>query len=508
MAHGSGPVIANGRWRARRWFWNRFAIFKYSHNHPTPVPLPVPDRAVGLVPVASQYRHVPIERALVADRIPSDERQTVKRVFSRIQAALYRLVPPQQRGLPPTDADPHVALDKAYTAAHRRRFPAPERPASLDGPDLGALAVASPFACYLAANGDGTFGWDLRVLDEFECHPGLRALGVVVTFAAESSDSTLTAVRIDCDAGSCTPSDPDWQLARRLALTAASTHLSLVRHFGWIHLASGGPLAVVTRNRLPADHPVRRLVWPHVYATQYSNDLITLDQLTIGGDFESIFSFTHKGVNALIDATIDAFDFGVVDPDVDASARGLEGVATPSIDNRRQHHAVFVAHARRYLERYYDDDRIAADTALNAWRVELSKRMRGVDRVAGETVTIDGTARLVAAIIQLATVEHEILGSGMWDYQLWSDAVPARLPIDGTPAPLDVYQRLVNANFNLNVHRTALLSDFSSLALDANGADAFRAFQADLRTLQATLDAGTAEPWRMEPKRLKANINA
>jgi arachidonate 15-lipoxygenase len=501
-------MIAGLRWRARRWFWDRFTIFKYDHNHPTPVPAPVSDRPVGLTSLASHYRHIHIERALVADRIPRDERQTVKRVFSRLQAALYRVVPAQQRGLPPLDADPRVALDHAYTAAHRRRFPAPTRPGALDHLDLGTLAVSSPFACYVAANGDGTFGWDLRLLDDFEYHRGLRPLGAVVTFETKADEPGLGAIRIDCDAGSCTPSDTDWDLARRLALSAASTHLSLVRHFGWVHLACGGPLAAVTRNLLPPDHPVRRLVWPHVYATQYSNDLITLDQLTSGGDFESIFSFTHDGVSALVDATIDAFDFGVVDPDVDASRRGLAGLATPSIDNRRQHHAVFLAHARRYLERYYDDDRIAADAAVQSWRSELTKRMRGVERVAGETVTIDGTARLVAGIIQLATVEHEILGSGMWDYQLWSDAVPARVPINGSSAPLDVYQRLVNANFNLNVHRTALLSDFSPLALDANGADAFRTFRADLLALQIALDADPAAPWRMEPKRLKANINA
>jgi hypothetical protein len=509
VAYRGGQVIADLRWRARRWFWNHFATFKYDHNHPTPVPIPAPDGPVGLVPLGSQYRHIRIDRALVADRIPTDERQPAKRVFSRIQAALYRLASPQQRGLPPADADPHVALGRAYTAAHRRRFPAPTRPSALDEPDLGSLAVASPFACYVAANGDATFGWDLRLLDGFECHPGLRPLGVEVTFEREPSGEGLRAVRIDCDAGSCTPSDPDWQLACRLAMSAASTHLSLVRHFGWIHLASGGPLAVVTRNQLPPDHAVRRLVWPHVYATQYSNDLITLDQLTTGGDFESIFSFTHHGVSGLIDATIDDFDFGRVDPDVDASLRGLQEVPTPSIDNRRQHHAVFLAHARRYLERYYDDDRIAADVAVQSWRNELGRRIRGVDRVAGETVTVEGTARLVAGIIQLATVEHEILGSGMWDYQLWNDAVPARVPIDDGPrAPLDVYQRLVNANFNLNVHRTALLSDFSPLALDANGADAFRAFRADLLALQASLDTGPAAPWRMEPNRLKANINA
>jgi arachidonate 15-lipoxygenase len=64
------------------------------------------------------------------------------------------------------------------------------------------------------------------------------------------------------------------------------------------------------------------------------------------------------------------------------------------------------------------------------------------------------------------------------------------------------------ANFNLNVHRTALLDDFSTLALDAKGADAFRAFRSDLLELQRSLDATPSAPWRMDPKRLKANINA
>jgi arachidonate 15-lipoxygenase len=501
--------MSGARWRARQWFWNHIATFKYDHNHPTPVPPPVADGPVGLVPLASQYRHIPIERAMVADRIPADERQRVKQVFSRIQALLYRVLSPQQRGLPPVDADSRVALAAAYTAAHRRRFPPPTRPAAVDQLDLGELAVASPFACYLTANGDGTFGWDLRLLEKFERHPGMRPLGVVVTFEPSGADGPLRATRIDSDAGSCTPSDPGWPVACRLAMSAASTHLSLVRHFGWIHLASGGPLAVATRNHLPPEHPVRRLVWPHVYATQYSNDLITLDQLTNGGDFESIFSLSHRGVSSLIDATIDEFDLGVVDPDVDAARRGVQGLTSPSIENRRQHHRVFLAHARRYLDCYFDDDRISADAAMQSWRAELDRRIHGIDQVAGSAPTVDGTARLVAAIIQLATVEHEILGSGMWDYQLWSDAVPARVPVDlASGVPVDVYQRLVNANFNLNVHRTALLSDLSSLALDDGGADAFRAFRSDLLALQESLDATSSAPWRMEPKRLKLNINA
>jgi arachidonate 15-lipoxygenase len=245
-----------------------------------------------------------------------------------------------------------------------------------------------------------------------------------------------------------------------------------------------------------------------VYATQYSNDLITVDLLSTSGDFEGMFSCTHDSVCALIGGSAADFDLGTVDPDVDASQRGLDGLATPSIDNRRQHHTVFLAHARRYLEHYYDDEQIASDPAVQAWCDDIRLRVHGVDRVAGRCTTLDAVARLVAAVIQLACVEHEILGSGMWDYQLWNDAVPARVMADGSEVPVDVYQRLVNANFNLNVHRTPLMSDFSRLALDPGGAEAFTTFRADLERLQATLDTEPSAPWRMEPKRLKANINA
>ena len=203
VAHGQARLIARLRWRARRWFWNRLGLLKYDHNHPDAVPVPVAERPLALVPLASQYRRIPIQRALVADRIPADEHQAVKRAFSRFQAAMYRLLSPQQRGLPPVDADPGVALDVAYTTAHRRRFPPPVRPAALgelEGWESATVrdptSARSPWRARSPATSpptaDGTFTWDLRVLDEFEYHSGLRPLGSVVTFEAEAGWAPAT----------------------------------------------------------------------------------------------------------------------------------------------------------------------------------------------------------------------------------------------------------------------------------------------------------------------------
>jgi hypothetical protein len=51
------------------------------------------------------------------------------------------------------------------------------------------------------------------------------------------------------------------------------------------------------------------------------------------------------------------------------------------------------------------------------------------------------------------------------------------------------------------------MSDFSPLASDPGGKDAFMQFRKDLGTLQAQLSQQPSEVWRIEPQTLKANLN-
>jgi hypothetical protein len=500
-------------WRLRRAFWNALLIFKFRHAKPLIVPVPrAGDRSIVPVPFAAKFPRIPISGIVVADHVPSDEAQTPALRFCQLQAALYGVYSPMQRGLPSIDADPYVALAAAYTPGHVRCYPAPSRPAEFDGDiDLGQLAVSSPYACYLEQGGLGTFRWDLTALDGFECHRGVLSPSALVEFTLDPSERRLHATRIDCEFGSCTPSDPYWGRAQRLALCAVSTHISLVRHFNWIHLVCGGPFAFVTRNCLPVDHPIRRLLQPHIFATQSSNQIVTIDQMTPGGDFENTFSFTHVGMCKLFEASCDDFDLRMINPTLDAIRRGVADVpfTTPAFDNRLALMRVIRDHTARYLALYFgSDDAIAGDPSFARWLDNLRGRVpRGVDEMAGSPVTIDGAVLLLSTLIYLTTVEHEIVGSGVWNYQLWSDAQPVRVYRNGERQPLDVYQRLVNANFNLNIHRTPLMSDFSSLALDGGGANAFQRFRSDLADLQQAMDGEPAACWRIEPRILKANIN-
>lgn len=499
-------------WRFRRAFWIAFQSLMSRAAKPLVVPVPpAADPPIAPVPFTEMYPRVPIAGLVVADHAPKDEFRLVVLLAKKLELWLDTVVSPMQPGLPEVDADPYRALERACPPPYRRLYPMPVRPPGYDGGvDLGYLAVASPYACYLEVGDDGVPVWDVGSLDGFEMHPGLVSPAARVQFAVDEARRRLRAVRIDSALGSCQPTDAGWDGAVRLAMCGVSTHLSLVRHFNWVHLVCAGPLAIVTHNRLPGRHPIRRLLQPHVYCTHFGNQIVTIDQMEVGGDFENMFSYTHAGMCALFEATAPGFDLRMIEPDLDAQRRGIAGlpVDMPALDNRRALMQTIRDHVVRYLALYFDSDAaLASDGPYGEWVRDLSEHVAGVREIAGTPFTLEGAVLLLSTIVYMTTVEHEIIDSGPWDYQLWNDVQPVRVAEDGRRPPLDVYQRLVNWNFSLNVHRTPLMSDFTGLALDARGADAFRQFRDDLGDLQRRMNAEPGGPWRMEPRFLKANIN-
>jgi len=501
-------------WALRKRFWNRIATAKFSRNKPAVIPIPRDDqRKLKPVSLASQFSGIPIPNILVADHVPGDETERLKHAFYEFQVAMYGVLSPMEDGLPPIDADPKKALDEAYSSAQRALFPVPVLPDEYKNrADLGYLAVASPYACFVEKAPEGGYQWDFRKLERYEHHEDLRSLGVRVRFRVDELARRLEATEIECELGTCKPGDTNWELAEKIALCAATTYASLVRHFNWVHLAAGAPLAMATRNSLPADHPVRRLLWPHIFGTQYSNELVTKGQMVKGGEFDTIFSFTQQGMCKLFEETYNEYDITTLDPTLDAQRRGIKdaGFETPALANRQSLFDVMHAHAVAYLHLYYSSDQqLGSDASFQSWVDELQRMIPGgVQKLLGSAITIESAARLIAAFIYLASVEHEILGTGLWNYQMWTHIQPARVYKNGQREPLDVYQRLVNANFNLNVSRAQLLQDFSYLAVDEKGAAAFRTFLSELRGLQAKLEQEPFAHWKIYPKILEANINA
>jgi arachidonate 15-lipoxygenase len=205
------------------------------------------------------------------------------------------------------------------------------------------------------------------------------------------------------------------------------------------------------------------------------------------------------------------FDFIVNDPEEDAKRRGLAGAPfdLPSQQNLQALFDVIYEHARHYLGLYYENDAgIRSDPAVCSWLDQLNKTIPNGVKVSRSDVTFATLVRLIARFIYLVSVQHEMLGTFLWNYQLWTHRQPARVYKDGGREPLDVYQRLVNANFNLNVTRTRLMDDFSRLALDDAAKQAFVTFRTRLDELQSKMEKEPWTVWKIYPEILEANINA
>ncbi len=501
-------------WKVRKAFWNWLTVKKFLANTPEEVPVPTDDvRKVSTIPMRVRYPGIPIDNILVADHVPGDEKQPLKLLFIKFQTFLYKVYPPEKQGLPSISADPFTALRSAYGLGHRAHFPPPALPKEYQGPiDLGQLAVAGPYSYYLQAvpgAAPGTsYEWDFRHLGQFEHHHGLRSLGVRVRFEVDDDQLGVSAVEIECELGLVTPTDPRWEKAQELALCAATNHMTLVRHFNWVHLATVSHSAVATRNSLPAEHRLRRLLWPHLWGTQYSNELVTEVLMMKGGDYEKVFSFTHAGLCELFARTYDEYDINTFDPDADIESRGLKCAPfpQPAFENRLAHFDVMHRHACSYLRAAYPSDAaIRADAAVVAWVADLNRRLPG-GALAGE-ITVERVARLAAILMYVGTVEHEVMGTGLWNYQLWSQVQPVRVRKDGRRVPLDEFQRLVNFNYTLNVNRAPLVQNFDYLAVDRDGGESFRSFLKDLRKLQGREQAERYAHWRVSPDILESSVN-
>ncbi len=509
------------RWRLRKALWNLLGFVKMAGNKPRDIPVPRTRQVpISPIPMQEAMPEIPIREIPVwpPDQIPDDEKSLAQTLITKLQLWLYRVCSPMQPGLPPIDADPYDALNQAYTWLHKAKFPAPELPAEfLGSPDLGSLAVRGPFACYVEKVEEGIFAWDLEGLGRYQCHEGLYSLGVKVLFKVNDVARSLHAFQIDSVLGTSTPGDANWERAKKIALCAVNTHLSLVRHFNWVHLAGGTHFAVATRNCLPPEHPLMRLLWPYIYATAQSQDNVTRAQMVRGGDFETTFSLTFEAMCGLFADTYGEFPMVVNDPEKDAEARGIRdaGFDTPTQDNLERLFDTLHAHVRDYLEVYYPETTSGSATAavtrdgpILTWLDELNNLLPNGIGVTRANVDFASLARLAARFMYLATVQHEILGSFLWNYQLWTHRLPIRVYENGQREPLDVYQRLVNANYNLNVRRRELMFDFSYLVEDEQGKAALDDFNKELNWLQQAMGSEPWAIWKLYPCALKVNINA
>jgi hypothetical protein len=503
-------------WKAKRWLWARWHTLRYSLAKPQTIGPPKPDQErINTIALGAAQPGIPAEKVQVFATLPKDEKSFGMRVSVSVALLSNKYLPPMDPDLPEIDPDIDKALAYGLSDGYAKAFRAPILPHIYAGaglPELGDLAVQSPYSVFLTRGSDGILEMDFTMLRDFEHQEGLRSLGVCVRFSESAETGKVTAREIESDEyGTVHTVDPEWEASVAVAVCAATTHMSLTRHFNYVHLISGNHWEIATRNNLAPNHPLYRLVWPHIFNSLFTNHAITAVQMLPDGDFVNMFSFTHEGLMKYYDAMYEAYDIRMTDPEADWDRRGLDGSTfnAPSHENLCEMFDLMYDHTKRYVNAYYEsDENLQDDRSVSAWLSDLDSLIpNGLNGALSSGLTRDGLARVIAAYIYEGNTIHDLTGTSLWDYQLWVDRNPVRIYKDGRRLPVDVYQRLIVNNFALQIKRAPMLADYGQVALDDQGAALFAQLYQECQSLQDRYDQTAAGPWRMEPKNLEISMN-
>jgi arachidonate 15-lipoxygenase len=232
--------------------------------------------------------------------------------------------------------------------------------------------------------------------------------------------------------GIVTPKDGwAWRKAKTAVQVADANHHELICHLGRTHLIMEAAALATVRNLSPR-HPLHKLLMPHFEGTVAINNSAAHSMLAPGGVIDLSFGGTLDSMIALAQRAVRDYDFHAALPPVEFERRGV-GPASRLTDYPFRDDALLIWGAIRdwaqaYVDHYYDDAALAADTELAAWSDALSAPV-AQGGIGGFTPVRD-TAALVTALAMImftASAQHAAVNFTQWADMSYSPALAGAL---------------------------------------------------------------------------------
>lgn len=230
----------------------------------------------------------------------------------------------------------------------------------------------------------------------------------VTTFATNNDDGA-----IGCS----------WETAKRLFLTAAANYHELGTHLGRCHLTMER-YALATYRKLPAWHPVGRLLRPHFKFMVATNHDAFENLINREGPVDSNFM---AGVDKLLGVTFEAFqswDLAVHGGlETDLARRGLlsnDSKLPPLWQYKYIGLGVYKAihnYVGAYLRLWYAENGAAyrEDVALQSWRAALRTEYRAPS-LMGDRASFEDLVTACTNIIWTCGPQHSAVNYSQYDY--------------------------------------------------------------------------------------------
>lgn len=248
---------------------------------------------------------------------------------------------------------------------------------------------------------------------------GARAL-----FTTVGGPLRPVAIQLEPGAAVTTPADgAAWAMARFGFNVADANAHETMEHLGATHLVMEA-LGIGARRNLAPEHPLRRLVEPHLVGTFAINHSAKTSLIAPGGVIDKVFAARIDVAASLVRVSLDRFVLQDRAPAKELAARGLDDRARmPENPYRDDVTAVYDAIARfcdGYVRTFYADDAaVARDVELRAWVAGVASPIGGALKGVRPVETLADLATWMANLVHIASAQHAAVNFPQYPYFGW-----------------------------------------------------------------------------------------
>ena len=331
------------------------------------------------------------------------------------------------------------------------------------------------------------FEVDLAWMGEIAVRDGNERMGATASF---DEDRNLLSIYVSGDDKTYVPGDELWEHAKWHWRCAVFAYVTVADHLSGLHFGLSELMMQATREQLPADHPLRRLLKPHVYNVSTVNTRAALVLAPEGGIAHRLWPFNFDGLATLLIRGIEAASF---EPFPEwLKNRGLDNLSDefyPYATDGLALQKICCEYVENYLEIYFPGESVVSDAAVQAWwrQLETSAPQTGLATLQ----TKEQVVNLVGQFIFAASGYHSQVGA-VTQYVLDQSFMGAKVRVGSEFSDIQSTIEMLTLNAATGLNEPKLLDDYTHVFLELHNEQAvevFQQFQSSLIALGQEIDA-------------------
>jgi len=318
---------------------------------------------------------------------------------------------------------------------------------------------------------DTCYGIELDFMRELQVREGFAKYGASVYF---SKDRKVT--RIVRDGKEYLPSESrEWEYIKMTFRGSLLTYVTAVDHLLGVHGASSNFMTTFSREQLPPDHPIRRLLKPFTFRSVYINYIA-------GTNLFSPSGFLHRTLALTLEGMAQTFNLAWGNFSYEAFPRRVERMGVDGIpfnqDGLDLWH-IYQGFVSKYVDQYYtSEEEVTKDVHLIAFWTEVARHQPPSAKQV--PLSLDSLKTYLTYSIFAVSAMHNHFGT-LAEYFVDPSFCPLAW-VEGELSSPPLYA--VRAGLLLcaaGFPQPRLLDDFSHIMLDDYARTLCHDFQASLR---------------------------